>query len=264
MTGPGADRVCIVAGVGSGVGRALAWRLSADGAAVVLAARSGEVTIPLAREIDASGGTALALQADVSDRASCDHMAARVVDELGRIDAMVSNVGVTGPRQAIDESDLAQWRSLFDVNALGAVRLAQAVLPTMRDQGGGSIVMIGSMITQVPVNHVGRGAYAASKAALQSVMHTLAQESGRFGVRVNVVAPGWIWGPALIDGHAAERARQEHRTIDSIYEELAVRTALRRLPTPGDVADAAAFLASDQAACITGQTLSVNGGETFG
>lgn len=254
-------RVVVVAGVGDGVGAAVAHAMAADGAAVVVGARTGAVIDDLVADL---AGPALAVRADVTDPRSCEALVQRTLQRFGRVDVVVSNVGSIGPRTAASDADAGAWSELIEVNALGPLRLVQAAVPALEAAGGGAVVLVGSMVLQSPRHLPGRGAYAASKAALQSIAHTLAEELGPAGIRVNTVAPGWIWGPALIEGAAALRAAETCRSLSEIHDELAASTPLRRLARPSDVADAVALLASDRASAITGQTLHVNGGEIFG
>lgn len=253
--------VAVVAGVGRGVGAAVARSLADEGASVVLAARSRSVVEPLAREL---GPSSLPVLADVADPRSCQDLVDQALRRFGRIDVVVSNVGLVGPRTSASDGDPGSWLEVVDLNALGPLRVVQAAVPALVARGAGSIVVIGSMVVRSPRHHPGRGAYAASKAALQSIAHTMAEELGPSGIRVNTVAPGWIWGPALIEGAATERSAATGRSLEEVHDELASAVPLRRLARPEDVAQAVTFLASERASAITGQTLHVNGGEVFG
>ena len=130
----------------------------------------------------------------------------------------------------------------------------------MREQGGGSIVMVNSMIVRVPQPRM--GVYAASKGALLAATQALAQEVGVHGIRVNSVVPGYIWGPSL-EAWFAQQAQQRGVDPQVVYDEVAAQTALRHLPTSAEIADAVVFFASDLARAVTGQSLDVNGGHFF-
>ena len=155
---------------------------------------------------------------------------------------------------------MEDWRRIFDVNFFGSVQLTQAVVPHMKAQRRGSVVMVNSM--SVRIIEPNFGGYAASKGALMTVVQTLAKELGAHGIRVNSVVPGYIWGPALsryFEHLAAERGV----TPDAVYAEVASRTALNHIPDSDEIADAVVFLASDLSRAVTGQALDVNGGHYF-
>src|SRR5207247_1754046 len=145
--------------------------------------------------------------------------------------AIVSGLG-PGPSEPVEEASREDWRRIFDVNLFGAVQLSQAVIPCMKAQGGGCIVMIGSMSMRVIEPRF--GGYAASKAALVSAVQTLAKELGAAGIRVNSVVPGYIWGPAL-ERYFEQLAAQQGSTPVAVYAEIASRTALGRIPDSDDV-----------------------------
>lgn len=148
----------------------------------------------------------------------------------------------------------------FKVNALGSLRLAKAVLPAMKARGGGSIVMINSMIIRDVLS--GQSTYAASKGALLMAARGLARELGPYGVRVNTVVPGYIWGPNLQIGFRLE-AKQRGIDPQQVYDEIAEKIALGRIPTSAEIADAVVFFASDLSRAVTGQALDVNGGHAM-
>ena len=143
------------------------------------------------------------------------------------------------------------------MNVLGPVELARAAIPHLRAVGGGAIVMVSTLA--VRAINAGQGAYAATKSALTVAAQTLAKEVGSDGIRVNIVVPGFVPGPNT-DTMFARMAERRGTTAAAILDQLAAETALNRLPTPDDVADAIVFLASDRARSITGQTLDVNAG----
>jgi NAD(P)-dependent dehydrogenase (short-subunit alcohol dehydrogenase family) len=181
----------------------------------------------------------------------------RTVDAFGRVDVVVSSAAKGSPNHTIMRSDLADWQQAWQVNVLGPVELCRAAVPAMREAGGGAIVVVSSLAVRA-VNH-GQGAYASTKGALTLAAQTLAREVGVDGIRVNVVVPGFVPGPNT-DPMFARLAERSGSTPEAVREEMAADTALRRLPTPDDVADAIVFLASERARSITGQTLDVNGG----
>src|SRR6184192_856422 len=240
--------------------RAAALACAREGADVVLAARTAAALEAVAAEVRSLGRRALAVPTDVARPEDCRRLADAAHAELGRIDVLVNNAFRSAPYEPVEEASMEDWRRIFDVNLFGAVQLSQAVIPCMKAQGGGCIVMIGSMSMRVIEPRF--GGYAASKAALVSAVQTLAKELGAAGIRVNSVVPGYIWGPAL-ERYFADLARQRGTTPEAVYAEVASRTALGRIPTSEDVAAAVVFFASELARAVTGQALDVNAGHYF-
>ncbi len=254
------DRVAIVSGIGPGLGQAIGRALAREGAAVVLAARSADKLRALADEITGSGGRALAVATDISDSASCRALAERALAEFGRIDALVNNAYHPGTYERIETVDLDTWRPPFEVNVLGSLRLSQAVIPSMKKRGTGSIIMINSMSMRRLMEMF--GGYAASKAALNVATQTLALELGSFGIRVNSVVPGYIWGPPL-EAYFEGEATRAGVPPKAIYDSVAAQTALKTIPTSEEIAESVVFFASDMSRVITGQSLDVNAGHWF-
>ncbi|GAA0448724.1 short-chain dehydrogenase [Actinoplanes capillaceus] len=247
-------RVVLVAGVGPGLGQAVALRAAEQGADVVLAARTETTLNEVAAKI---GGRALAVPTDLTDDTAVQNLIDRAVSEFGRIDVLVHNAFVMPPMRSLGKVDLAEVGDSFEVNVLAAIRTIRLIAPALIETRG-SIVVVNSAV----LRHSRRpfGPYRLTKAALLAAAQNLASELGPRGVRVNSVAPGWIWADTLrawFEFQAAQRgvpARQ-------IYDEVAAGTDLRRLPEPDEVADAILFLASDLARGITGACLDVNCGE---
>ncbi|MEV6345404.1 SDR family oxidoreductase [Actinoplanes sp. NPDC051851] len=241
-------KVVLVAGVGPGLGRAIALRAAEQGAAeVVLVARTAAFLKEVAGEI---GPRARPLPVDLTG--DCRELAA-----LAEVDVLVQNAFTMPPMRGLGRVDVGELRESLDVNLLAALRTIQAVTPALI-RNGGNVVVVNSAV----LRHSRKpfGPYRLAKAALLAAAQNLASELGPKGVRVNSVAPGWIWADTLrmwFDHLAAERgvpARQ-------IYDETAAGIDLRRLPEPDEVADAVVFLASGLARGITGQCLDVNCGE---
>jgi NAD(P)-dependent dehydrogenase (short-subunit alcohol dehydrogenase family) len=159
-----------------------------------------------------------------------------------------------------ESDDLERWREILEVNLLGTLRLTQAVVPGMKQRGGGSIVMISTMSTRV-VNP-GFTGYAASKAGLNAAVKGLAKELGPSGIRVNAVLPGFIWGPG-VKGYFERQAAQRGVTPEDCYREVAAQIPLRRIPDSWEISGAVLFFASDLSCVVTGQTLDVNGGQVM-
>jgi NAD(P)-dependent dehydrogenase (short-subunit alcohol dehydrogenase family) len=254
------DKVVIVAGVGPGLGRAIAVRAAAEGAAVALVSRRREYADELRDELGGGGRRrAITVQGDLTKPADCAHVAADVAGRLGGIDTVVYNAFYAGAEAPVEEADLADWRPAMEVNAFGALEIVKACLGSLKVRQG-SVVLINSR----QIRRLGqpRGGYAMSKAALFMAAQVLAHELGQYGIRVNTVVSGWMWGPAVAD-YFAEASKANGKTVQEQYDEVARMFPLRRLPLPEEVAEAVVFLASGKASAITGQSIDVNAGESF-
>jgi NAD(P)-dependent dehydrogenase (short-subunit alcohol dehydrogenase family) len=252
--------VAIVCGVGPGIGREAALALAREGADVALAARTEEKLAKVAAEVTALGRRAVSVPTDVAVAGDRERLVEQAVKELGRLDVLVNNAFVQPPLKPTEDIAEEDWRRAFDVNMLGSIGMAKAVLPAMRSAGGGSIVFVNTMSSRTA--GYGMGPYAATKAGMLVAARVLAREVGPDGIRVNSVVPGYVWGPNLrwwFKSLAAERGV----TPEEIEKEVAAGMALRRIPTSEEVANAILFLASDLASGITGESLDVNGGRWF-
>ena len=243
--------VALVTGASRGLGAAIARRLGSDGWAVAVNYRSGsEPAGHLVQQIRDAGGIAQPFQADVTDEQAVAALIDRITAQLGTVDVLVANA--TGPQPEVDVEDLT-WQHHLD-QLLFFVKsptlLVRAVLPGMKARRRGRIVQIGSDMVDRALP--GWSAYAAAKAAQLSLTRTWARELGPAGITVNLVAPGWI--PVERHATASEQEREGYRAD----------VPLGRLGAPADVADVVAFLASDSAAFVTGQRITVNGGHTLG
>jgi NAD(P)-dependent dehydrogenase (short-subunit alcohol dehydrogenase family) len=254
------DRVGIVSGIGPGVGRCVALAFAREGADVVLAARTAAALETVAAEVRALGRRALPVPTDIAQPADCARLIERTVTEFGRVDVLVNNAFLTHPWGPIESADFDAWRRILDVNLFGSLRLSQLVLPAMRQQGGGSIVMVNTMSTRIVEPNV--GGYASSKAALMTATQTLAKEVGKDHIRVNSVVPGYIWSEKL-EAYFRHLAKEQGRTYQQVFDDIAGRTALHHIPDSAEIADAVLFFASDLSRAITGQALDVNGGHYF-
>lgn len=257
-------KVVVIVGAGPGLGATLARRCAADGADLVLAARSAASLERIADEARAAGARVLAVPTDVSERDQARALADTAHRELGRIDVLVNSAfppGPGGPVVDMDDDALDAWRRSLDAGGYGTLVTCRFVAPYMIEAGGGAIVNVTSMTSRMA--HGGRSDYAAGKAAMHRLGWALADELGPFGIRVNAVAPGAILGEGVrqwIEGNAT-------RNGVSYDEQLAAQThemALRRIATEDEVANAVLFLASDFASGITGATIDVNAGQLFG
>jgi NAD(P)-dependent dehydrogenase (short-subunit alcohol dehydrogenase family) len=222
-----------------------------------VAARRTEYLDSVVAELVALGGRGLAVPTDMGELEQSRALAERVAAHFGRIDVVVGSAAKGGPNHTIMNADLGDWQEAWRVNVLGPLELARAAIPHLRAVGGGAIVMVSTLA--VRAINAGQGAYAATKSALTVAAQTLAKEVGVDGIRVNIVVPGFVPGPNP-DTMFARLAERRGTTPQAVMDQLADETALKRFPTPDDIADAIVFLASDRARSITGVTLDVNAG----
>jgi 3-oxoacyl-[acyl-carrier protein] reductase len=238
------SKVALVTGASRGIGKAIAAKLAAQGAIVVCAAR-GENARATAGEISAAGGTAEAITLDVTDDGAVAKVPAEIVERYGRLDVVVSNAGITRD-QLLMRMKRDDWDAVIATNLTATFTLAQAAIRPMLKQRGGRIIAIGSVVGEI--GNAGQANYAASKAGLIGFAKALAREVASRGITVNVITPG------MIDTDMT-RVITEKAQVD-----WTAQIPLGRLGTPDDVAAAACYLASDEAAYITGHVLAVNGG----
>jgi NAD(P)-dependent dehydrogenase (short-subunit alcohol dehydrogenase family) len=251
------DKVVVVSGVGPGLGRSIAVRSALAGADLVLAARTESRLDEVAAEVKDLGRRVVTARTDVNDDASAQGLVDVTLREFGRIDALINNAFAIPPLGDLVSVDFDQTRAGFETNVLGALRLTRLFVPALTETRG-SVVMINSSV----LRHSSQpyGAYKMSKHALLALARSLATELGPRGIRVNSVAPGYIWAETL-QNYFAYLARKRGVEPQVIYDETAANMDLRRLPEPDQIADAVVFMASDMARAITGHCLDVNCGE---
>jgi len=243
------DKVAIVTGASQGIGRDTALVLAEAGAKVVVAARNEEKLAALVAEITAAGGEAFALKLDVADAEQVKAGFKQVVEKFGRLDILVNNAAVTrdGLAMRMKKDD---WDAVLQTNLTGAHLCIQQALPTMLKARAGRIINISSIVAQM--GNAGQANYVAAKAGLIGLTKAIAIEIASRNITVNAVAPGFIATPMT------------DVLPDKVKEELKVKIPLGRMGSPRDVAAAIVFLASDEAAYITGHVLNVNGGMHLG
>jgi 3-oxoacyl-[acyl-carrier protein] reductase len=244
-----AGRVALVTGASQGIGRACAVRLAGAGAAVAAAARNQEKLDELVSEIKASGGNAAAFPLDVSDEDQIKSTFKAVLGQFSKIDILVNNAGITRD-QLVMRMKRADWDMVLNTNLTSAYCCIQQVIGSMLKQRWGRIISISSIFGQM--GQAGQANYAASKAGLIGLTMAIAREVASRSITCNAVAPGFV----------------ETAMTSGLPEDLK-QTALKLIPlgrigTPEDVANAVAFLASDEASYITGHVLNVNGGMLMG
>lgn len=254
-------KTSIVTGAGSGIGRATAQVLAAAGSNVVAADVVPEGLEETARAITGAGGKAIAVRTDVTSKAEVDGLVDQAVAEFGRLDVMcnVAGIALDSPIEDLTEQGLDR---VVAVNLKGVLFGCQAAVRAMKPQGSGSIINVSSSVVDAPAPTY--GAYAMTKAAVVQLTRTLAVEAGRFGIRVNAVAPGMT-----ITGFTMRHVYRPDGTMDAekyeaFVERMAKLSPLRRVGEPEDQAHLMLFLASDAARWCTGQVWRANGGQTFG
>lgn len=254
-------RVAIVTGGGRGIGRAIAKRFAGEGAALVLAARTGREIDAVAEEIRAADGKAVAVAADVAQQSDCERIVKTTKEAFGTIHILVNNAGIYGPVKPIEQVTAAEWDHVMAVNLRSAFLLSSLVLPNMYAQKSGAILNIVSVAAKAayPLG----GSYAASKAGLIGLTHTLAAEGARKGVRVNAISPGPVLETDMSRELRDELAKFRGGDTTAIGEQMAQGTLQGRPQMPDEIASAALFLASDLASAITGQTVNADGGIVF-
>ena len=252
-----AGKSAVVSGIGPGMGRAIAVALAREGADVALAARKEDNLRPVAEEIEALGRRAIYRSTNIASNDDCLALAAAAADAFGGVDVVVNNAFVHPPFRSIEDSSIDDWNLAHKVNIVGSLQMTKACLPHMKGRDGANVVFIASMSARG--GEPNAGAYAATKAAMLSIVQTMAREVGPQGIRVNACVPGYIWGPSL-EIYFKHLANERGCDPQEIYDEIASETALRHIPTSEEIADTVLFLASPLARVVTGQSLDVNGG----
>ena len=245
MTKPLDNKIALVTGAARGIGQAIALQLAADGADLALCDVKAEWLEDTAAKVKALGRRAETYAMDVANGAAVGEAVAKVLADFGRIDVLVNNAGITRDTLLMRMSE-EDWDAVLDINLKGAFLVTKAVVKPMMKQRSGAIVNIASVVGIM--GNPGQANYTASKAGLIALTKTTAKELGSRNVRVNAVAPGFI------------RTAMTDKLAEPVKEAMLKMVPLGRLGEPEDVAKAVAFLASDAAAYVNGQTLAVCGG----
>lgn len=245
------NKVAIVTGASSGIGRASALLFAREGARVVVAARRQKELDALVAEIQAAGGEAIALAGDVNDEAYAKVLVARALTAFGGLDIAFNNAGIVGEMGSVSDLSLKAWHATLDTNLTSAFLGAKYQVPAMVERGGGSLIFTSSFVGYT-AGMPGMAAYAASKAGLIGLTQVLAAEFGAKGVRVNALLPGGTDTPASIT-NAPGAGPEVLSFVEGIH-------ALKRMAKPEEIAYSALYLASDASSFTTGIALLADGG----
>jgi len=251
-----ADKVCLITGAGSGIGRASALLFAREGAAVLVADVDEQAGERVAAEIAGTGGRSLAVRTDVTDQSACERAVAAALDRWGRLDVLFNNAGI-GAVGTVDDEPLDQVDRVLNVNVRGVFLMCRAVLPTMMAKRGGSIINMASAIAQTGLAR--RASYSASKGAVLALTRSMQVDYAPYHIRVNALMPGTIHTP-LVDRYL----RDHYPDYEKALAGIRARQLTGELGQPEDVAAAALFLASDESRFVMGSGLIIDGGMTSG
>ena len=257
MTGMLDGKVVVISGVGPALGTTLARRCADAGADLVLAARTAERLDEVAKQVTGSGRRAVAVTTDITDDGQVERLVSQSLDAFGRVDVLINNAFRVPSMKPLADTTFQHIRDAIELTVLGALRMIQGFTPALAETKG-SVVNVNSMV--IRHSQPKYGAYKMAKSALLAMSQSLATELGDKGIRVNSVAPGYIWGDTL-KSYFNHQAGKYGTTVDQIYAATAAQSDLKRLPTEDEVASAILFMASDLSSGITGATLDVNCGE---
>jgi len=249
-------KVAVITGSTSGIGLGMAGIFARNGASVVVSGTDEDMGLEVVDEIKATGGRAVFIKADVSDSGEAQALADRTMEEFGQIDIFVNNAGINAAvkdRRPIHEFPDDMWRKIVNVDLDGVYYCSKAALKYMTQKGYGKVINIGSVVGAVPLRN--QCAFAAAKAGVINLTKAMAIELASYGINVNAILPGSIQVPNMMTAGIY---------TDGRFESIMSHVPFKRPGTPDDIGYAALYLASDAAAYVTGNILTVDGGWTCG
>ncbi|MBU8906105.1 3-oxoacyl-[acyl-carrier-protein] reductase [Desertibacillus haloalkaliphilus] len=239
------DKVAIITGAGRGIGAATAKKFASEGAKVVVVDLKEEDSHQTVAELKENGSEAIAKCVNVTKRPQVEQLMDEIIKEFGRVDVVINNAGITADSQLLKMSE-EQWDDVINVNLKGVFNVTQAAAKVMKEQKSGVILNASSIVGSY--GNFGQTNYAAAKWGVNGMTKTWAKELGKYGIRVNAVAPGFILTPMT------------EKMPEHVLDMMKDKAPLQDLGTPEDIANGYAFLASDEARFITGTILSIDGG----
>lgn len=251
----------IVTGGGRGIGRAIALRFAEEGAAVAVTARTAKEVEAVAAEIQAAGGSALAVAADVSQEADCERIVSATRKQFREIHILVNNAGIFGPVKEAAEISATEFDQVMAINVRSAFMLTRMVLPEMIRRRSGVILNISSVSAKAAFP--GSSLYGASKAAMLAMTRCTAAETARSGVRINAICPGPVFETKMSQELGEAIAKRLNVDAETQREQFLQSVLQGRPQTAAEIAATAAFLASAEASAITGQAINVDGGIVY-
>ena len=252
------EKVIMISGVGPGLGREMAIGAIREGAKVSIACRTQVYLDELSLELRKLGGEVCAVKTDISNEDETQNFVDKTLSQFGRIDALINNAIAGYDLIPFEKSNLNSWKEATEIMLYGSYNTTKQFIEPMKSKGGGSIVMINSMVVRKPLpNH---SDYATSKAAMRGLANSLAVELGPYNIRVNTLYMGWMWGPA-VQGYIKQTAKDQGISEKDLIAGITSNIPLGIIPEDGDCANAALFLVSDLSKVITGAGIDVNGGE---
>jgi 3-hydroxybutyrate dehydrogenase len=255
------DRVAVITGGGRGIGRAIALKFAAEGAAIVVAARTAAQVESVSKEIRDADGRAVAVAADVANEQDCERLIHEATNQFGRVDILVNNAGEYGPVKPVEEIAPDEWDRVIAVHLRGAYLLTRLVLPAMYARSSGVVLNISSLSAKSAF--AWGSPYAAAKAGMLGLTRVVAAEAARKGVRVNAICPGPVTETKMSKDLGQTLASRLGVSAEDQLKGFLNTILQGRGQTADEVAAAALFLCSDHASAITGQSLNVDGGAAF-